>query len=284
LAAKTKVIYSPHHKLHIGTGPEIPSRVEAILHSLKDREIIEPLKANEEQLLKFHKKYYIDAVKTIDAKAKNIAEYQAAIKKKRYSRMVDGTVIVHGSYEAACYAAGSIIEAMKDEYNAVFALTRPPGHHAHPDFTHGFCIFNNTCVGIENSKKRRILIIDLDLHFGDGVYSFYKNRKEVKYLSFSFIRFDLPNLEARKNFRRPNIKTVRQIFSRFDPEIVYFITGYDSLDFGYLSIEEYLRIFKTALKYVSGRKLILELSGGYDLKKLPEYVNKTIQIVDSVLI
>ena len=280
---KVKVVYSPYHRLHVGTGPELPERVDVVWRSLEvEREIFEPKKASEKQILKVHTKNFLDVVKKLDKKAKSLSQYFFLVNNnKKYQRVIDGTCIVRGSFEAACYACGSTIEAMKDAYKAVFVLLRPPSHHSHKNFTHGFCIFNNTCVGIENSKSRnkRILIVDLDLHFGDGVYFFFRKRKNIRYISFSFIRLN-KQLELLK---RPTIKDLNNLVSSFDHQILYVILGYDSLDFGYMKPEEFFELLKNVLKHASPRKLVMELSGGYDQNKLPTYVKKSLEMADKVL-
>jgi acetoin utilization deacetylase AcuC-like enzyme len=88
------------------------------------------------------------------------------------------------SYEAACMAVGGVLELcdrlMASEIRSGFALVRPPGHHAEKDRAMGFCIFNNVAVGARYLAAKygikRILIIDWDLHHGNGTqHSFYKD-------------------------------------------------------------------------------------------------------------
>lgn len=95
------------------------------------------------------------------------------------------------SYEAACLAAGAVVEAVKmvagKEADNAAALVRPPGHHAEANRTSGFCIFNNIAVGAHYALAKlnmaRILVVDWDLHHGNGTqHSFYDTDK-VLYIS-----------------------------------------------------------------------------------------------------
>ncbi len=282
MRSKVNVIYSPYHRLHAGAGPEVPERVDAVWRNLDaQRKIVEPMRASEEQILKVHTKEFVDAVKEIDGKARNTEAYSQDIKEK-YCKVCDGTYILRGSFDAACYACGVSIEAAGGDYQATLALVRPPGHHANINFAHGFCIFNNPCVGIENSGSKRTLVVDLDLHFGDGIYQIFKNKRNRKYISLSYIRPDHVEY-VKKPFKHVTLKAVSEAFRALDPDLAYIILGFDSIDFGYLTLEQYLRIYKAILKKCSGRRVVFELSGGYDIEKLPTYVNKTLQIAGEEL-
>lgn len=96
-----------------------------------------------------------------------------------------------GSWEAACLAVGGVFTAMdliaQAEAQNGFALIRPPGHHAEKDRAMGFCIFNNVALGAHYARKilgcKRVLIVDWDVHHGNGTqHSFYDN-SEVLYFS-----------------------------------------------------------------------------------------------------
>ena len=93
------------------------------------------------------------------------------------------------SFEAALFAAGAVIDGIKrleqGEIDNGFCLVRPPGHHAERNQAMGFCLFNNIAVGakwaIKNLGLERILIIDWDLHHGNGTQkSFYRDNKVFK--------------------------------------------------------------------------------------------------------
>ena len=95
------------------------------------------------------------------------------------------------SYDAACLAAGAVVEGtrllMKGEIDNCFALVRPPGHHAEADRGMGFCLFNNIAIGahyaIQNLNVDRVMIVDWDLHHGNGTQHSFYNTDQVLYFS-----------------------------------------------------------------------------------------------------
>jgi acetoin utilization deacetylase AcuC-like enzyme len=90
-------------------------------------------------------------------------------------------------YEAAMLAAGGALEAARLAMTGepAFALIRPPGHHASPDHCWGFCFFNNVAISVaklrQNLAIHTALILDIDLHFGDGTESIFSGVPEVTY-------------------------------------------------------------------------------------------------------
>ena len=90
-------------------------------------------------------------------------------------------------YEIATLAVGGAVLAseiaLKGE--AAFGLIRPPGHHASPDSCWGFCFFNNIAVAVKkllgSAQARRVLIVDFDLHFGDGTSNTFRSETSVVY-------------------------------------------------------------------------------------------------------
>jgi acetoin utilization deacetylase AcuC-like enzyme len=119
-------------------------RMEAILDVIKDRvTFVEAKPASEEDIAACHTKYHIEHIRQI------------------------------GIYEVAALAAGGAIQSaeigMKEP---CFGLIRPPGHHASANSCWGFCYFNNMAIALEKLKKdgkiKKALVLDIDLHFGDG--------------------------------------------------------------------------------------------------------------------
>ena len=95
------------------------------------------------------------------------------------------------SYDTALLAVGGLLEAcravMEGNIQNGFALIRPPGHHAEASQAMGFCLFNNVAVAAEyllkNFGLERILIIDWDLHHGNGTQHSFYDRSDVLYFS-----------------------------------------------------------------------------------------------------
>src|SRR3989338_8267451 len=93
-----------------------------------------------------------------------------------------------GTYKAACYAVGAAIKAAQYAQHArrAFALVRPPGHHAMPDGENGFCFFNNVAIASQyllERGERKILIVDVDLHLGDGTIEYVTRTPSASYFS-----------------------------------------------------------------------------------------------------
>ena len=91
------------------------------------------------------------------------------------------------TYEVALLAAGGAIKAAELAMGGepAFGLIRPPGHHASPDSCWGFCFFNNIAISIARLRVERkinkAVILDFDLHFGDGTDNIFGRMSEVVY-------------------------------------------------------------------------------------------------------
>lgn len=89
-----------------------------------------------------------------------------------------------GFYDAAALSVGGSIYAtgLAIQNKTVFALIRPPGHHASANRAWGLCFFNNMAIAMQKIRPeaRRVLIIDIDLHFGDGTVSIFRGYRNVK--------------------------------------------------------------------------------------------------------
>lgn len=92
------------------------------------------------------------------------------------------TPVSSGTYTAAVKAVGATMLAAQ---TGGFALVRPPGHHAYPNHSSGFCIFNNVAVASSYlaSEGKRVLIFDFDGHLGDGTSRIFDGSNQVMYWS-----------------------------------------------------------------------------------------------------
>ena len=102
------------------------------------------------------------------------------------------TVMSPGSVEAALRATGAVCAAVDEvaggKADNAFCAVRPPGHHAEPDKAMGFCLFNNVAIAaahaLTKKELNRLLIIDWDVHHGNGTQSFFeKNQKNDQILN-----------------------------------------------------------------------------------------------------
>jgi len=158
-----KLIYNKIFLEHdTGMHPENKKRLES-LGNIPETEI----KDEEKYLELVHTKDYIKHVKET-CKTKN--------------RLDQDTVTSKKTYEAAIKAVKATIMASQTND---FALVRPPGHHAYPDHSSGFCIFNNIAIATQKlvNEGKKVLIFDFDGHLGDGTVKIFYNTDKVLYWS-----------------------------------------------------------------------------------------------------
>ncbi len=103
--------------------------------------------------------------------------------------MDSGTPLTAGTWIAAKTGADCAVNAahaLRLGERASFALTRPPGHHAGADFYGGYCFLNNAALAAQHlldDGARRVAILDLDYHHGNGTQSIFYQRADVQYIS-----------------------------------------------------------------------------------------------------
>jgi len=120
-----------------------------------------------------------------------LVERVASTAGKPYDFLDQDTATSAHSYEAACYAAGSVMTGVdlliNGDIDNGFALVRPPGHHAEKGRSMGFCLFNNiavaACHAHQEHKLKRVMIVDWDLHHGNGTQFAFYDSPETLYMS-----------------------------------------------------------------------------------------------------
>ena len=165
-----------------GSHPENPRRLAAIEEALSERdwlglERIEAPPAEREQLLRVHGAGHVDAIESFA---------------ERGGGMIDmDTVASGGSWEAALHAAGGAVAAVDrllgEGGGFAFCGLRPPGHHAERDQAMGFCLFNNVAIAAAHALDahglERALVLDWDVHHGNGTEAIFHSSPEVLYAS-----------------------------------------------------------------------------------------------------
>jgi len=166
-----------------GNWPEGPHRLEAIWTALTQTGVREalvfdsPRPATPEDLALVHTKAHIEGVRRISEQGGGYLTLD--------------TVITPRSYEIALLAAGGTMKAVDavidGEACRAAALVRPPGHHATASEGMGFCLFNNVAVAAAHALSRRklekVLIVDWDLHHGNGTESLFYASRRVLFFS-----------------------------------------------------------------------------------------------------
>lgn len=162
--------------------PESPRRLAVLDRALDkwpglEKTVRIPLRAaTQEELARVHQKSHINRIASTDG---------------REMALDMDTRTSPGSYNAALYAAGSLIDlcdaALDGKVTNGIAFVRPPGHHATPVRAMGFCLFNNVAVAaahlIQARKLERILIVDWDVHHGNGTEDAFFMDPKVLYFS-----------------------------------------------------------------------------------------------------
>jgi len=303
-------VYNPIYLKHnTGQHVENAQRLEAIIShleqtGLKSRlTLIEPRAASIEELALVHQKQYIEEVQEVARKGGGWLD--------------PDTVMSPDSYEVALYAAGGLIRAvevvMDGGVTSAFALVRPPGHHATSRRAKGFCLFNNIAIATQHAlaryKLERILIIDFDVHHGNGTQEAFYDNPRVMYIStheYPFypgtgsieetgsgtaqgttINIPLPAGCGDNEYLQVFEQIVVPAARRFNPRLILVSAGYDSywadplamMQVSVTGFGQMARIIKGLADELCGGRLVFTLEGGYDLNALAASVKATFDIL-----
>jgi acetoin utilization deacetylase AcuC-like enzyme len=293
----TAFITHPDTLLHImdGSHPESPARITAITQALTQQNLFAKLKRYEapaatiSQLERVHSPAYVKAIHQIAPKAGLV-------------RLDGDTAMGPMSLSAALHASGAVVLAtdlvMRQEADNAFCCIRPPGHHAGPANSAGFCIFNHVAVGVAHAlaeyRVKRIAIVDFDVHHGDGTEAIFRNDPRVMLCStFQHPFYPYRGYDSRTE-RMINVplaaksgsveirKVFEQVFlpalGEFKPELIFISAGFDAhrddplADLALVN-EDYawmtMQIKTIANQHAQGR-IVSSLEGGYHLNALAE--------------
>jgi len=215
-----KTVYSKNHILRDSKtelyGGELvkpferPERMEFIINEIKDRSlgpILDPVNVNTDIILKVHDKHYVDflnvawkewlklglggeAIPTVwPSRSMNSNIVPNFIEGKLgYYALANETSISGGTVEGAYESVKVVLTAtdMLEEEKNLFALCRPPGHHASKDQYGGYCFFNNIAIAAERlieKGAKKIFILDIDFHHGNGTQAIFYDRSDVFFTS-----------------------------------------------------------------------------------------------------
>ena len=272
--------------------PECPERIQAINDQLVRSRIdgylthIEPPLATEDQLELIHTADHIAYVKDCAPQAGYF--------------MLDGDTIMNPfSWNAALRAAGAAIAGvdavMKGEVENVFCAVRPPGHHAEPHRSMGFCIFDNVAIAAEYAIQQygleRVAIIDFDVHHGNGTEAAFSDDPRILMCSFfqhpfypysgldpapNMVNMPMPASTKGDVVRAMIEKAWLPRLREFQPQLIIISAGFDAHredDLGQMGLveDDYVwitqRLKEIAKDYAQGR-IVSCLEGGYNLSAL----------------
>jgi acetoin utilization deacetylase AcuC-like enzyme len=241
-----KIVYSPRYcEVYARDPAAVPGRIEAIRDHLEGHfPFLEPEPATEADLLLAHAKTHVQSIRR------------------------EGHL-----YEIAALAAGGALLAARTAFagEPCFGLIRPPGHHASPADCWGFCFFNNLAVSLKalfaSGAVEKAVILDFDLHFGDGTENIFCREPNVVYLH--------PAERSADAFLERTEKGLR---AAGDREMLAISAGFDRgrHDWGDLLDEkDYRRLGEISREYAidhcGGRRYAL-LEGGYNQQVLGKHV------------
>jgi acetoin utilization deacetylase AcuC-like enzyme len=277
--------------------PESPERLREIYQMLEEEEMkgrslgkVKPRPATREEIEMVHSPAYIDLV--------------ASTADKPYVRLDMDTSTCAKSYETALWAAGGLLElikvVMQGKFHNGFALVRPPGHHAERDRAMGFCLFNNIAIGaryaLRNFPLQRILIVDWDVHHGNGTQNSFYEDPQVLYFSAHRYGFFYPGTGGATEVGRGkgegftvnvpfstgasdadygNIfeKLLKPIALEYQPQLILVSAGFDThyndplggMDVSEKGFARMTQILMEIAAATAQGKLVLTLEGGYNV-------------------
>ncbi|MFZ2099227.1 MAG: histone deacetylase family protein [Oricola sp.] len=199
--------HDPKHFMANGAilpNPEQPKRIEILKAAAEAAGCVfsAPADAGLGPIAALHTAEYVDFLTHIHARWRRIegagAEVipnihpanrtdgypKSAVGQAGYHQADTACPIAEGTYEAAYWSAQTAVtaaDALTAGERVVYALSRPPGHHAYSDLAGGFCFFNNAGIAAERLLKagRRPAILDVDVHHGNGTQGIFYRRADV---------------------------------------------------------------------------------------------------------
>ncbi len=279
------LIPSPEH--HFRDHPERPGRLEFL--NLAEIPGVEPLSvtaATASEVCRVHTPAMVEQLEAWSAEGPGIIDHAP-------------TYVTPTSFSDALMAVGGVLACtravMRGDAKNAFALVRPPGHHAEPQRSMGFCLFSNAAIGAKTALDEgleRVAVIDFDVHHGngtqasladdpragflsthqEGIYPGSGSLSEMAHTGGRVVNVPLPSGTGGQGFDTVMEAVIAPYVRKFRPQMLFISAGYDahwrdplaSLTLtagGYYSISK--KLVALADEFCDG-KIVFVLEGGYD--------------------
>jgi len=279
--------------------PEHAGRIQAVWEQLGAQDLadqllyIEPSQATDEQILAVHSKTHLERLTEISHQ-------------ERIVRIDADTYALPVSLEIARLAAGAVTGAVDliaaGSADNALAIVRPPGHHATKDWQMGFCLLNNIAVAARHAqaqhKYEKVLIIDYDVHHGNGTQDIFYADPSVMFISIHqsplypgsgafnetgegagrgyTINVPIPGGHGDASYERIFADVLGPAAMKFAPDLMLISAGFDAhwvdpLASMQLSLAGYDQLARECLRMAEqlcGGSIVFVMEGGYDLKAL----------------
>jgi len=319
----TALIYDPIFLEHItpANHPDQPRRLEAAMRVLEMLDWLHrdglvqlaPRAATEDELATVHDREYIQEVK----EAARIAAKEEAAGGRKTRFFATDTYVSAKSYEAAIKAAGAPLTAidaiMNGEVENAYCLVRPPGHHAVHEAAMGFCLFNNVAVAaryaIDHYGLERVMIIDYDVHHGNGTQETFYDDPRVLYFSThrapfypgtglsdergegaglgTTINVPLPAMTGYETYEPVFRQVMAAAADRFRPQLMLVSAGFDAhwadplggMNLSTAAFAKLMGIIIEEAKFLCDGRLVLVQEGGYNVDAMASCVATCINLL-----